>query len=124
MTDTEARDALAEALHGVDAVYRDDTEAERDEYGDLPTVWDTDAMADAILAALDGWTLVPVDTVADAEALAALPEEAYAYWYDDQGDVPKTWCVRLSSIQRDRKVYCGPTLAAAVRAALGASDDE
>jgi hypothetical protein len=103
---TEARDALAAALHEV-----------------IPmTVSTWPGVTDAILAALDGWTLVPVDTVADAEALAALPIDRYAIvimapWPPAPGG--KSWSVGGSGFEGR-----GPTLAAAVRAALGASDDE
>lgn len=82
---TEARDALAKALLVIEA----------------PTVGTTEEQADAILAALDGWTLVPVDAVADAEALMHGLLVA-VQTYDADGDVRdavglvRDWLDRIS----------------------------
>jgi hypothetical protein len=82
--------------------------------------WDCEDLAARL--AERGWTLVPVDTVADAEALAALqaaihegqgasirlsPGGPAVAWIWDPEDPLSALC------------YEGPTLAAAVRAALG-----
>jgi hypothetical protein len=87
-------------------------------------------VTDAILAALDGWTLVPVDTVADAEALVRLRAElpvgmtaavCTESWRFMGGWLLQTWPTGTDTPASQHK---GDSIAAAVRAALGASDDE
>jgi hypothetical protein len=85
---TEARDALARALADHrEAIY---WEVESPQTG-IPPERRLLPIADAILAALDGWTLVPVDTVADAEASRPAMARRILLWavesHDASGDV-------------------------------------
>jgi hypothetical protein len=115
MTDTEARDALADVHDVLTGMGAPCTHAGWAE-GDWPC---NDFIA---RMAQRGWALVPVDTVADAEALAALRS-----WCEQRGlrlDVEwdgETWSYEARTVPlEDLRGYGrGPTLAVAVRAALG-----
>lgn len=135
MTDTEARDALATALHDGRGGFT--CEIHHRAKGERAYSMPCELSAAAILAALDGWTLVPTsvvadaedvmaerdnlraandglaDLVADAQALERLPKDAP--WYIDWRPEHREWLVRDDG----HRWGTGPTLAAAIDAALG-----
>jgi hypothetical protein len=109
---TEARDALAKALHESAGTHSRPVLTRQI----CPGPSYHDAEADAILAALAGWTLVPVDTVARLTESLKWPL-AFPCFREDDDD-----CQAHAAEWPFGNDVCEWVLQA--RAALGASDDE
>lgn len=115
MTDAPALEALREAIAYALMLAKVNGSPVHEHLGDLMRAVTPDTIS---ALSSNGFTIATVAEAEAGRAVLALPEEAMLYWYDDQGDVPKTWIVRVPSIQRNRKAYHGPTPQAAIAAAL------